>query len=54
MEKILLPEYIGYKANLHSHSTDSDGDLTPEQMKEYYKANGYCNDKRKIICFTIW
>ena len=47
MEKILLPEHIGYKANLHSHSTDSDGDLTPEQMKEYYKANGY-----SILAYT--
>lgn len=47
MEKILLPEYMGYKANLHAHSTDSDGKLTPEQLKELYKANGY-----SILAYT--
>lgn len=47
MEKVLLPEELGYKANLHSHSTDSDGALTPEKMKEYYKANGY-----SILAYT--
>ena len=36
-----------YKANLHSHSTVSDGELTPEQMKKLYKENGY-----SIIAFT--
>lgn len=36
-----------YKANLHSHSTISDGKLTPEQMKEYYQKHGY-----SIIAFT--
>lgn len=30
-----------YKANLHSHCTDSDGVLTPEEVKEKYKAKGY-------------
>ena len=30
-----------YKANLHCHSTVSDGELTPEQLKEIYKARGY-------------
>lgn len=30
-----------YKANLHSHTTVSDGNLTPEEMKEKYKAAGY-------------
>lgn len=30
-----------YKVNLHSHSTVSDGRLTPEQLKEIYKAKGY-------------
>ena len=41
MEKILIPYRKGFKANLHSHSTDSDGKLTPEQMKKLYKDNGY-------------
>ncbi len=30
-----------YKANLHCHSNLSDGHLTPEQLKELYKAHGY-------------
>jgi len=30
-----------YKANLHCHSTLSDGKLTPEKLKEAYKARGY-------------
>lgn len=48
MKKYLLPETGNfYKANLHSHSTISDGQLTPEEMKELYKANGY-----QILAFT--
>lgn len=40
--KYLLPkEGKFYKANLHGHSTNSDGNLTPEEIKEQYKANGY-------------
>ncbi len=30
-----------YKANLHCHSTYSDGKLTVEQLKDAYKAHGY-------------
>lgn len=30
-----------YKACLHTHSTMSDGALTPEQLKEEYKKRGY-------------
>lgn len=30
-----------YKANLHSHSTLSDGHLSPEALKEAYKSHGY-------------
>ncbi len=47
MEKILLPESIGYKANLHSHSTDSDGRFTPEEMKKHYIEHGY-----SILAYT--
>ena len=48
MKKYLLPEGGKfYKANLHSHSTVSDGKLTPEQMKEAYKAHGY-----SVLAFT--
>lgn len=41
MDFELLPERRGYKANLHCHTTDSDGHLAPEQMKEEYKKRGY-------------
>ncbi len=42
MRKYLLPETGKfYKANLHCHSTISDGQHTPAEMKEYYKAHGY-------------
>lgn len=30
-----------FKANLHCHSVLSDGKLTPEQLKEAYRAHGY-------------
>lgn len=42
MRKYLLPEKGQfYKANLHSHSTVSDGVQTPERIKELYKEHGY-------------
>ena len=45
MKKILLPQENEnlkyYKANLHCHSTISDGKKTPRQLKEDYKAHGY-------------
>ncbi len=38
----LLPETGNlYKANLHAHSTESDGNFTPEKLKEIYLAQGY-------------
>ncbi len=38
----ILPKHLNYyKANLHSHSTLSDGQPTPEQMKAAYKEKGY-------------
>ncbi len=30
-----------YRANLHSHSTLSDGNLSPEELKALYRKNGY-------------
>lgn len=36
-----------YKANLHCHTTVSDGDMTPEEIKELYKAQGY-----QIVAYT--
>ena len=48
MRQYLLPdEGQFYKANLHSHSTISDGNLTPAEMKEAYRARGY-----SILAFT--
>lgn len=48
MIRYLIPdEGKFYKANLHSHSTVSDGELTPEQMKKLYADNGY-----SILAFT--
>ena len=48
MRKYLLPESGNfYKANLHCHSTISDGRWTPEQLKENYMAHGY-----SIVAYT--
>lgn len=48
MKKYLLPEKANrYKANMHCHSTVSDGKLTPLQIKEAYRANGY-----SIVAYT--
>lgn len=42
MKKILLDGKKPYfKANLHCHSTISDGAKTPEELKELYKSHGY-------------
>lgn len=42
MIRYLLPrEGQFYRANLHSHSTDSDGHFTPEELVEGYRAHGY-------------
>ena len=38
---LLSKEGNFYKANLHSHTTFSDGTLTPEQSKEVYQKQGY-------------
>ena len=48
MRKYLLPPNGNfYKANLHCHSTVSDGRWTPEEIKENYKAEGY-----SIVAYT--
>ena len=42
MKQYLLPENGRfYKANLHCHSTFSDGDWTVEKLKEEYQKRGY-------------
>lgn len=46
--KILLDEKQNkYKANLHCHSTVSDGRLTPEEIKIAYKEKGY-----SVVAYT--
>lgn len=48
MKTILLnPSKKQYRANLHCHTTLSDGKLTPEEVKEVYKAHGY-----SVVAFT--
>ena len=46
-DQILLPEGRAYKANLHCHTTLSDGEFTPQQIKDAYLAQGY-----SIVAFT--
>ncbi len=42
MKKVLFGEKKNfYKANMHCHSSLSDGRLTPEQLKDLYKSKGY-------------
>ena len=48
MRKYLLPQTgTFFKANLHCHSTISDGTWTPERIKEEYKKQGY-----SIVAYT--
>lgn len=44
----LLPKQGNYyKANLHCHTTYSDGELTPEEVKRIYKEQGYA-----VVAYT--
>ncbi len=48
MKQYLLPETGRfYKANLHTHTTISDGRHTPEEIKELFQARGY-----SVVAFT--
>lgn len=48
MKKYLLPNNVNwYRANMHCHTTLSDGYFTPEQIKDEYKKMGY-----SIIAYT--
>ena len=48
MKKYLLPKNGNfYKANLHCHTTFSDGQWTPEKVKEEYMNRGY-----SIVAYT--
>ncbi len=44
---LLPPSGSFYKANLHTHTTISDGKLSPEEIKEIYKEMGY-----SIVAYT--
>ncbi|MBQ6797971.1 MAG: hypothetical protein IJP11_01900 [Oscillospiraceae bacterium] len=41
MKYLLPPVENYYKASLHTHSTVSDGKMTPEEVKAHYKAAGF-------------
>ena len=48
MKHYLLPENGSfYKANLHTHTTVSDGIYSPEEIKSNYQAHGY-----SVVAFT--
>ena len=47
MIDLLKKNGLFYKANLHCHTTLSDGKMTPDEVKEYYLKNGY-----NIVAFT--
>ena len=48
MKKYLLPQTGQFfKANLHCHTTISDGSMTPEEIKEAYTSHGY-----SVVAFT--
>ena len=48
MKKYLIsPEGQFYKANLHCHTTCSDGTMTPEEVKQHYMAHGY-----SVVAYT--
>ncbi|MBE7085263.1 MAG: hypothetical protein E7368_04330 [Clostridiales bacterium] len=47
MKKHLLPQGKYYKANLHMHSTVSDGKLSPEEIKRAFMEKGY-----SIVAYT--
>lgn len=47
MKKYLLPQFTQYKANLHTHTNVSDGNSSPEEVKAFYKKNGY-----SIVAYT--
>jgi len=47
MKRQLLAQKNAYKANMHMHTTVSDGRMTPEETKQAYKNAGY-----SIVAFT--
>lgn len=47
MKKILLGKHTFYKANLHTHTNISDGQMSPQEIKDGYMQNGY-----SVVAFT--
>lgn len=48
MKKYLLPKAANfYKANLHVHTTVSDGEMTPDEIKRIYMEKGY-----SVVAYT--
>ena len=48
MKKYLLPNNVNwYRANMHCHTTVSDGHYSPEEIKKAYKEMGY-----SIVAYT--
>ena len=47
MKTYLIEDKKYYKANLHTHTTNSDGKMSPEEVKAWYKKLGY-----DIVAFT--
>lgn len=48
MKKYILPNEVNwYRANMHCHSTISDGSLTIEEIKDAYKSQGY-----SVVAYT--
>ena len=36
-----MPKQKWFKGNLHTHTTESDGDADPEWVANWYKEHGY-------------
>ena len=48
MKKILLDENLNfYRANLHCHTTVSDGKKSPDEIKKFYMQHGY-----SVVAYT--
>lgn len=48
MKRYLLPQNgTFYKANLHTHTTISDAEMTPQEVKRWYKDHGY-----SVVAYT--
>ena len=47
VEKMFSEKGSWFKGNLHSHTVNSDGRLTPAQSAAYYREHGY-----SFICFS--